>query len=413
MKKSIIKTMEGKEKQNFLGYLKSNPPFGYFLLLVLLFFAAQMITELSIGKFELNDFRVYYSAADNFWKSEPVYGVPFGLETGYFKYSPVVLLLFSPFTLFPFELAGAIYYSLNLVLIAFLFYHYFKLIQENFSLARKHNLVFLLLLQYSFVGHFLRELHLGNTNLLLLFFVVILLRFTLKNKFVISGLLLAILMLFKPYLAVLILPLFLAKQFKVLRYGFIFTVGLVLFSLVFFGFSTGFYLHVDWVKSMKDHSDFLSSNNTIFHIFDRIFHTDSPNQIGLPMYAVFSVILFSVFRFTHFFKKFNLNQQLLLFSFLLLALLPNFLVTDTEHFLFSFGLISYLCLYLFEKRKIWPWFIYILLIIFYLGEANLFLPKNIAVEIKLFGTLGIANLLLVGWAVWAILSTQDKKSKLF
>jgi len=43
----------------------------------------------------MSDFKVYYLAGKAFFKGYPIYGVNFGLTSGYYKYSPVFILLFS------------------------------------------------------------------------------------------------------------------------------------------------------------------------------------------------------------------------------------------------------------------------------------------------------------------------------
>ena len=85
--------------------VKELRPYLPFILFASIIFAAVFIVEKINGRFWLNDFRVYYSAAQALVNHQQVYGIPFGLQTGFFKYSPFVAILFVPYTFFPFEVA--------------------------------------------------------------------------------------------------------------------------------------------------------------------------------------------------------------------------------------------------------------------------------------------------------------------
>lgn len=396
-----------KSNENVFSFIRNRPYFGLFALIFFLFFSAQLITELSIDKFELNDFKVYYSAAQSYWNGESVYGVQYGLDTGFYKYSPVILLLFSPFLVFSYPVAATIYYVLNLLVIVAVFYRFTKLIETNFSFKRKQNFLLLLILQLSFLGHFLRELHLGNTNLLLLLVAIITIEAILKNRIILSGLFLSILILTKPYFGLLILPVLLLKKHAVLLSWIACTFALILLSIIVFGFSNAYDLHFDWIISMREHSNYLSSNNTFFSIFDYFFKTKTSSSIGLIAYAGFAISLFIVFWFKQRKEVQFQKRDFIIFFFILLAFFPNFLVTDTEHFLFSFGIITLLALELYERRAKWEWIPYALLIVFYLGEANLFLPREIFDQIKLAGGMGLANIILTTWSLIYLFSKKN------
>ena len=75
----------------------------YLFLLLIVILAGIFIGDHVNDKFNMNDFRVMYYAADAYLNGNPVYGVPFGLDTGYYKYSPFTLLyfiLFMPLTFY-------------------------------------------------------------------------------------------------------------------------------------------------------------------------------------------------------------------------------------------------------------------------------------------------------------------------
>src|SRR5690242_14024338 len=87
--------------------LKQYLPFIVFATVI---FAAVFAIEKINGRFWLNDFKVYYSAAQALVNGQQVYGVPFGLDTGYYKYSPFVAMLFVPYTFLPYEIAAIIHF---------------------------------------------------------------------------------------------------------------------------------------------------------------------------------------------------------------------------------------------------------------------------------------------------------------
>ena len=78
------------------------------VLVIITLVAAAMVLEIVNGRFWLNDFRVYWSAADALVHHRQVYGIPFGEDTGFFKYAPIVAIAFVPFTLLPYGLAAKI-----------------------------------------------------------------------------------------------------------------------------------------------------------------------------------------------------------------------------------------------------------------------------------------------------------------
>src|SRR6187401_3049535 len=87
--------------------LKSYLPLIVFATIL---FAAVFTIEKINGRFWLNDFKVYYSAAQALVNHQQVYGTPFGLDTGFYKYSPFVAMLFVPYTLFSFDVAAVIHF---------------------------------------------------------------------------------------------------------------------------------------------------------------------------------------------------------------------------------------------------------------------------------------------------------------
>ena len=72
-------------------------------------FALIVFLETINHRFEMSDFKVYYLAGKAFFNNQEIYGVQFGLASGYYKYSPVFLLIFSPYLIFGYKTACIIH----------------------------------------------------------------------------------------------------------------------------------------------------------------------------------------------------------------------------------------------------------------------------------------------------------------
>jgi hypothetical protein len=81
--------------------------------------------------------------------------------------------------------------------------------------------------------------------------------------------------------------------------------------------------------------------------------------------------------------------------FCLLAIIPNVVITDTEHFLLSLPLIMILLRYVYEKKNYLLIGAFIVLIFFYEGNSTDLLGKNLAHRFEEMGLLGITNLAII------------------
>jgi len=66
-------------------------------------------------------FKVYYLSAKAMLDGQQIYGVHHGLDSGFYKYSPFVLLIFIPFTFLNFKLACIIYYWAIVIAVLWIF----------------------------------------------------------------------------------------------------------------------------------------------------------------------------------------------------------------------------------------------------------------------------------------------------
>src|SRR5688500_11896258 len=91
----------------------------FFVLLACFIFIVIFTVENINARFWLNDFEVYYRAAKSFVKGTQVYGVPYGEDTGLYKYSPVLLLPFSVYTVLSYYPASVVHFVIVCVATAF------------------------------------------------------------------------------------------------------------------------------------------------------------------------------------------------------------------------------------------------------------------------------------------------------
>src|SRR5690348_10815828 len=106
---------------------RNNLPLKFLIFattLLVLIFTIENINH----RFWLNDFKVYYGAAQALMHGEQVYGVAFALGSGYYKYSPFTAILFVPLALLPYKAASVIQYFLLAGVILILFHVVWNLV---------------------------------------------------------------------------------------------------------------------------------------------------------------------------------------------------------------------------------------------------------------------------------------------
>ncbi|GAB3817061.1 hypothetical protein GCM10028895_12840 [Pontibacter rugosus] len=322
---------------------------------------ALFVAEHINGRFRMNDFKVYYEAVQAFLHENQVYGIAFGLDTGFYKYSPATLLLFTPYSLFSFETARILHFLLltccSIGAVVFLY----KLVNNYLFQIKGRNRLLAGVFVCVFI-HLFRELHLGNINIILLLLVSGGVYYTLKSKNLRAGWLFAFVIITKPYFLLLLLPLVMHQKKKVLLHMGLALCLLVLIPSVFIGFADNIRLHQEWVQSMMAHGSYLVSVNTIEYLVHD--YTDLEPLLYFEVYLfTFLGLIYTLFFLRN--RKINLSlekgttgfmeRSLVVECFLVIALIPNLVITDTEHFLLSLPLIVMLAGYIQEKKTISCW----------------------------------------------------------
>jgi hypothetical protein len=301
----------------------------------------------------MNDFRVYWSASQAILGDGQIYGKAFGLDSGFYKYSPLAALLFVPLGLLPFAFAKTIYYIASSVAAVGLFAKLRQLeFFKNADFSTKTNNWMLVILLILNAPQLFRELHLGNTNMILLFVSTSALLLISRQPNT-AGLLIGLSILFKPHF-VLILPLLLLRRRFQTLVAVVFTLilGLLLPFLVV-GWQGNLDLITSWWQSIAQHNASLASaKDNLAYILFSLLGQQSPKVyfwIEIFVILVLAILVFAVVV-KHKLSEKRHSRNTLRKHFqseylLLLAIIPTMFITDTEHFLLAIPLI---CLLIFK-----------------------------------------------------------------
>jgi len=292
------------------------------------------------GRAQMADFRVYYDAANALLHGNTLYGKAFGVSSGFYKYSPFACIPFIPLALLPYSIASVIYYGITTAAIIFFSVRVSTYLQ---GASANQRLLLPLLAGLFLIDHLERELHLGNINLLLLialFETFIALK---SNQNIRGGVFYGLVLLFKPHF-VLLLPYFIwKKRFKTVAAS----VASVAFGLflpaVALGWKENMSLLNKWFGAMSDHNLALQrSPNTIYGLLNNTFLDGQAGSWLIAVTLLLVAVLVAIFilrndRIAG--EKWSTNLRYQEY-FLLIALVPSLVHTDTEHFMWIWPLLA-------------------------------------------------------------------------
>jgi len=396
----------------------------YILIMALLFILFAVLEAIN-KRFWLHDFQVYYDAATNFFSGKTVYGITFGLGSGYYKYSPFALFIFYPLTWVSYDVAKVIYFIILSLLIVITVIKSDRLVKEKLfgQLDTKPRLLILLIITIAFLQHIYYELHLGNINILLLLLSLYALYLLLKKKEWATGLILALAILIKPHFLILLPWLFLRKRFIAISScisGIAF--GLWIPSL-YIGFNANMQLLAQWKETMLRHNiSPVDGQDTIYSWFYRITGSSiaeaSQNLYVLSVLVFVALLMFAFYiynkrREPEIADNNGLEIKNSVFEYLILiALIPNLTVTDSEHFLFSVPLIAWVINYLFIRKPGYLLTVLVVMILFlYGGNLREAIGAPASKWMTTTGILGLGNILLIGMSVFLLIKNPGKPDK--
>jgi hypothetical protein len=377
-----------------------------FALAALLLGIGYFLLEVTNNRAQMADFRVYYDAASAFLSSDTMYGEAFGVSSGFYKYSPAACLPFIPFALLPYSVASVMYY---LIVLGAVIWFMIAIVRETNEGSSKQGLI-LLLVTLFLADHLERELHLGNVNLFLLIACYAIYKSLVKEKKLLAGALYAAVLLFKPHFMILLPYWMWRKEWKMIAC----TTATVICGLLLPALMKGWQGNLDllgqWMAAIRDHNVQLhESPNTVYGLVNAILPGSFDRSLLVPALLLVTGLLFLLFML----KNRNQPMQASMFieMFLLVALIPNLVHTDTEHFMWTWPLIALAVAQLVRGRRPYR-LIQILLLALAFVPYCINSPDLVGKELRyLFdegGLLGLANLIIIGVAVWLFRSNKLK-----
>ncbi len=362
------------------------------------------------GRFWMSDFKVYYMAAKMLVSGGQVYLQSFGVSSGIYKYSPVILVFFLPYTLFSYQVAAILHFFI----LSFCFWYSYILIRRLMVTwfftdpLKKEGLLLSAAFAFCLI-HLVRELYLGNINIVLLLLCLIALVKILAKKDLQAGLILAIVFLAKPFFLLLLIPLVVRMKTRVIGSIILFIFAGLIIPFIFPGPYRSITLYHDWIKTMRIHEQGFPGMNSIDYMLRHFLYP------GLSEWASVLVIFFcGILLATFIFLNKRREQRngnaekdasagLSFEWFLILALLPDLVKTDSEHFLATGPLVTFLIYFIAVRRSYV--LIPVLAILFFFFGANStdLLGKDLSDRLFTMGLLGLSNLALIILSIFLFL----------
>jgi len=387
--------------KGFKYWLYQSPAAKRYMLIgtgiCILYFVLQKINH----RDGMADFRVYYDAAKAILNDTQLYGVAFGVSSGFYKYSPFAALPFVPFALLPYAIGSAFYFFL-IAVILLLFTLLLTYQQERFGVNMKAKKSWVLLLSTLFLAdHFERELHLGNVNLFLMIMAFAVYYLLKKSKYKSAGWLYGLTILFKPHFLFLGFFMLWNKQWKSLLHSAIAVVFGLLIPCIWKGWKGNLTWLNQWLNAMQEHNIKLyESRNTVYGIASNFILKPLGVQAGNGLIVIVLLLVISSVIWLYIKNNREQKSQATTYVefFVLLALIPNLVHTDTEHFMWTLPLIVFIIsILLIEPIKNKNMYLFLMIVAFipYCLNSPDLVGKEIGILFDSSGLMGVANLIFV------------------
>jgi hypothetical protein len=365
-----------------------------------------IFVEINNEKLFMNDFEVYFGATNDFFEGNNPYIHNYGLDTGYFKYAPTTLLFFAPFVLLPFGIMKLLHLILLVILLAFALPIWKRMLEVNLGSIKKQFL-FLFLAFIVIVIHISRELHLGNVNLILLFLFVLGSYYTTKNNVLLSSLFWAVMIVLKPIMILICIPVLFLSKWKQILYLIAFGTLSIMLPLIVFGWNKNLDLWKGWFSALSAHGEYLTSPQSLQYLVYTYF--------GLKpswLYSFLGLGLLISFLFIKMRGKEVTNLNYLFFLSLFMAFTPNFFVTDSQHFLLSIPLVMFLIYRAFQTHNWKYWLLFSIGMLLFSFDSMDLWGRNLSSWFTQIGILGLGNLVFIvsSLYVWSQLQSENATS---
>jgi len=379
--------------------------------LVGLALGAFVILNWANGRLGMADFRVYFEAAGNWMQGYSPYGRTYGLASGYYKYAPIALLPWVLLQPLGWSIASTLYLLLMLgtmvwVMPRFVFHVRRMLMDRQVRLSRPTVWTVVI---FTCLGlqHLSRELLLGNVNWFLLLGVGIWWRNMRMPRHenshaALNGLLLATICIFKPHFAILLPWLGWRRPTRYLLWTAAWGTCWLLLPSLWLGPMENALLLWDWAGALLDHNTArITSFNTVSGLLGL---ANSGAYSLIPVIVSIGLLIFWI-ALNRSVAKYQESLEVMV----LVGIIPNLVLTDTEHFMWTFPFLAWWCLQLtsksfWENVQIWDRVLTtiafaMLLIPYSLASPDLW-GTTIGTYLEHGGPLGIANLFLILGGIW-------------
>jgi hypothetical protein len=381
--------------------MKKNNYLNGFTIFMAIIVLLTLVLNMINGRFYLCDFKVYYTATANLISGGPVYLVSFDSGSGFYKYSPATLFFFLPYQVFNFKTAEIIHFSILGIAYWYTMILIWTLIREYFITTPVKHEVWLVSISFiCILIHFTREMSLGNINIILLMLCCLAILSIISGKDLKGGILLGIVVLAKPYLLILLLPLLLRKKWRVIMWLSVTILCGLIIPFIFPGPKASIALYGDWIKSILLHGEGYPGMTSLDY-FIRNLVSSWPSWgilvIFFTCYALIAVFITANIRSEKQDKKETglANRNFAFECFILIALLPNLIKTDWVLLLFSAPLITFMVFYIAFQKRYWWIPVMIIIIFFYGANSDDLLGRSLSHTILQSGLMGLGNFLLV------------------
>lgn len=368
-------------------------PRSYYIFGVFVFLFCGLFTfvELNNHKLWTNDFRVYFDAVNDFFKGVNPYGKRYGLDTGFFKYPPFTLYLFSVFALVPYWLGQFLHLGMLALALAVSIPVLKDLAKKTFGIQVTKKQTWILYVTFLCVAiHLTREFHMGNINLILLVLFVLGLNKIDHPNILWTAIFWSLMAVLKPIMILAFVPLIFFKKWKLILFLAAFGVFFFLFPIVHVGWQGNLELWSNWFKSIAEHGEYIVSENSLTYLAKHYFGIVS-NWIP-SLICLLILIGFMVYEM---YKKGIDNGRLITWTIIFTAFTPNFFVTDTEHFLLSIPLLVFLLYFLSSVKPRYYWIGFFIGMIPFSLNSNDLLGRDISDYFDAQGALGLGNLVFI------------------
>ncbi|HSG68062.1 MAG TPA: glycosyltransferase family 87 protein [Bacteroidales bacterium] len=400
------------------NFLHQNYIWVIFLAMISL---VSLAGEFINNKYDMADLEVYYKTADRLIHGQELYRSaeedPY--EHYVYKYSPPGALLFTPFLLIPYKLVKLVYWFL----LTFLLGHILILLRNDFLGPHSKNKLVntsMILVIASVGTHFIRELHLGQVNLLLLWFYTLTYIAYTNKRPLLLGLVLAITIFIKPFGLIFIPFILLRKRFLEFVFFIGFLLALFFIPLIFYtGIDEYLALYGSWFNEISielgNKQDLLASgNHTLFSVLARYtpLGTLVENPTGQFIYEITVMGIIALLFLWQMLRNKSRETDRFIYI-LLIGFIPLLAVTSYNAYIFTLPLILYLMLH-FRVMPLFAKIIFVISCLLIGGNIYDLVGRSLfdllwSVSVYTWGTIGLILVLLSQWKKFSMEIKTDKE----